>query len=125
MEIRELAEVYLRYFQSKRQQDQWSVKEVDTLVGQSPEAGWELTKALVGQSRSDAELAYIAAGPLEDLLRKHGPALIDTIANQAQNNERLQLALSGAWLEPQDAIYARWYSLMSDYGFADGRREAL
>jgi hypothetical protein len=52
---------------------------------------------LINPASSDKALAFIAAGPLEDLLKKHGPVVIDCIENESEENARLQLALSGVW----------------------------
>lgn len=70
-------------------------------------------------------LAYIAAGPLEDLLRNHGAAVMALIERECVTNERLRLALSGVWIEREDPIWDRWYALIWKYGFAEGLREPL
>lgn len=42
----------------------------------------------------------VAAGPLEDLVRKHGNALVHEIEDVATQDERFRLALRGVWLPP-------------------------
>jgi len=120
-----IAGAYLRYHERKREEDRWAVDEIDALVAGDPDTAWEVTRALLGQARSDEELAYIAAGPLEDLLKTHGPRVIDRIERECRNDERLQLALSGVWVRPDDPVFGRWYALMRQYGFAEGGRTAL
>ena len=39
----------------------------------------------------------LAAGPLEDLLAHHGPAIIDRVEAHARRDERFDLLLGGVW----------------------------
>jgi hypothetical protein len=125
MDENTIAETYLRYHDRKREDDRWAVEEVDGLVARHPDAAWELTRILLSKAASDEVLAYVAAGPLEDLLKKHGPSIIDRVEEESRTNDRVRLALSGAWIRPGDPVFERWYALMSRYGFADGRRRPL
>jgi len=43
---------------------------------------------LINTASSDEALAYMAAGPLEDLFKKHGPVVIDCIENESEENAR-------------------------------------
>jgi hypothetical protein len=95
----QVVDSYLRHYALKEEQDFWAFDQVNHIVRRDPAAGWRLTFLLVNKSPSDEALAYIAAGPLEDLLTFHGPTLIDDVAVAARADERLQLALSGVWVE--------------------------
>ena len=118
--------MYLRFQAGKREEDRWAWEAVETLVDEDPEAAWRITCMLVDKTSSDDELAFVAAGPLEDLLKKHGPSLIDRVEEESRENARLQLALSGVWgIQPSDPIFDRWYALMWKYGFAEGKRSPL
>jgi hypothetical protein len=116
---------YLRHYALKEQQDFWAFDEVNQTVRRDPMAGLRLTCLLVNKASSDEALAYVAAGPLEDLLTFHGPTLIDQVAVAARADERLQLALSGVWLDRANPVWGRWFALMNEFGFADGKRVAL
>ena len=71
-------------------------------------------------------LAYIAAGPLEDLLKLHGLHVIARVEQESKTDVRLQLALSGVWgIVPGHPLFERWYALMWKYGFAGGERQPL
>jgi hypothetical protein len=98
---------------------------VSELVSRDADDGWRITCILVNSAPSDEALAYVAAGPLKDLLKKHGSAVIDWIEEESRLNDRLRLALSGVWLQQDDPIWQRWYELMWKYGFADGKRMPL
>src|SRR6516225_3049095 len=63
----DIAAAYLGHFATKRKDDAWAVTEVDDLIRRDAVRGWEVTRALVQKAESDEALAYIAAGPLEDL----------------------------------------------------------
>ena len=92
----------------------------------NPAEALTLTFSLVNASESNKALAIVAADPLEDLLKDHGPTLIDRIEEESSKNDKLCLALSGVWgINPGHPVYERWYALMQNYGFADGRRAAL
>jgi hypothetical protein len=121
----ELASAYLQYFESKRKEDRWAWSDVDELVRRDADHGWEITRILVNTSTSDEALAFVAAGPLEDLLKKHGLAVIDRIENECNENNRLRMALSGVSIEPDRPVFERWYALMWKYGFAEGKRVGL
>lgn len=125
MNSEELAEAYLRYHARKDQADQWAWEAVE-LVNHNPDEAWQIVCALVDKAANDETLAYVAAGPLEDLLKKHGPAVIDRVEEKSSNDPRFQLALSGVWgIEPNNPIFDRWYALMWKYGFAEGKRSPL
>jgi hypothetical protein len=121
----QVVDSYLRHYAFKEEQDFWAFDEVNQIVRRDPAAGLRLTCLLVNQTTSDEALAYVAAGPLEDLLTFHGPLFIDHVAVAARADERLQLALSGVWLNRANPVWERWFALMNEFGFADGKRVAL
>ena len=44
--------------------------------------------------------------------------MIESIQKAADADERVQLALSGVWLDEDDGeIYSNWFALMKRYGF--------
>jgi len=126
MNREDLASTYLRHYILKQQEDGWAVRELNTLVQDDPTEAWEVTRILVNAAPSDRALAYVAAGPLEELLNNHGPVVIDRIEEESRQNLRLQLALSGVWgIDPSHPLFDRWYALMWKYGFAEGKRRPL
>lgn len=46
---------------------------------------------------SDRVIAVFAAGPLEDLLAKHGQKYIDRIEELALEDEKFNMLLGGVW----------------------------
>ena len=85
--------------------DNWAVDEVFNLTQQDPMKFWEVTRLLIAAAPTEAALAYVAAGPLEELLREHGLTLFDDIADEARKDKRFLYALSGVWLDEDDDIF--------------------
>jgi hypothetical protein len=125
MDPEKLANEYLLFCESKKEDCRWAWSEVDDLVRRDPDKGWEITCILVNKASSDEALGFVAAGALEDLLRKHGPTVIDRVEHESQENVRLQTALSGVWIAPESPVFNRWCALMWKYGFAEGKRTPL
>jgi len=121
----EVVGAYFRYFKTKQAEDVWANEKVDELARRDPDEGWKITRILVDAAPSNEALAFVAAGPLEDLLKNQGPAVIDRIEKEAESNDRLRLALSGVWLDSENPIWKRWHALMWKYGFTEGKRTPL
>jgi hypothetical protein len=85
--------------QGHREDATWARDALDAMVRNDPDAAWPLLIDLVNSSPDDATLAYIAAGPLEDLIVLHGVTMIDRIESTAATNGRLRRALTGVWVE--------------------------
>jgi hypothetical protein len=62
-----------------------------------------LVAALLRAADSDDDLGLVGAGPLEDLLHRHGAALIDSIDDLARRDPQFAKALRGVWWSPDDA----------------------
>ncbi len=58
----------------------------------------ELVAALLERAPDDDGVALVAAGPLEDLLHRHGQELVDVVERRARQDCRFGQALGGVWL---------------------------
>jgi hypothetical protein len=130
MTDQELAEMFLREYddvQKSRKTPRQAILYVDTLVNNDPQNALELLATIIDCCKNNEELAYVAAGPLENLFVYHGYAIIDKIKEKADCSEKFQLALSGVWLdEDEDTIFFRWRELLELYKFVgDNPRQAL
>jgi hypothetical protein len=67
------------------------------VAGDDAHAGWELCRRLV-ELAADERLETIGAGPLEDLVSRHGAALVERITALARDDARFGRALSAVWL---------------------------
>lgn len=73
------------------------VIDVDDIVRGDSEQGWFVIQLIFAACRNDFERACLAAGPLEDLLSKHGSAVIDTVELTASKNSEFRELLAGVW----------------------------
>ena len=97
-----LIATYVRHAIEKRDADVWAWETVGALArDENPEVAWDLVVELLRRT-PDEHLSYVAAGPLEDMVRRHAPALIEWIEGEAQRDERFQWALGCIWLHEGD-----------------------
>lgn len=75
----------------------WAFEEACELLSRDPERLWRITLRLIEQAPDDAALAYVAAGPLEDILALHGPEFIERVEALARRDSRFLLALASVW----------------------------
>ena len=89
---------YFRHLEQKSAADIWAWTRVYEIAsGPSAEAGWDLVVELVRRV-PDAEFGQVAAGPLEELLKTHGQALVEWIEGESRRNARFKEALGRIWL---------------------------
>jgi hypothetical protein len=97
------AQLATAYFAYQRNQDEalaWAWNAVNVAGFPDPERKLEQVLLLLAAAPDDWQIGLLAAGPLEDLIRHWGSAVIDRIASEAPTNPRLRQALAGIWLEP-------------------------
>jgi hypothetical protein len=76
----------------------WGWDAVNDFVHTAPaEKAWDLVVELLRRA-PDEVLGDVAAGPLEDVVRLHGSALIAWIEGEARRDERFRWALGCVWL---------------------------
>ena len=93
----------------------WAPAELDRILEEEgPEAAWPIVLALVEEADDDA-MAPLGAGPLENLLRRHGPEMIDRVEVRAATDQRFRFCLSHVWKgEMPDEIWARAVAARGD-----------
>lgn len=78
------------------------------LVEDEPTMAWDVIKAVVSRyseddlfstTRSEAQrvVGNLAAGPLEELLDRHGPQFIEIVEAEALRDRRMVWTLGGVW----------------------------
>jgi len=80
-------------------------EELDSAISDEPERAWPVICKIIKRIAHDDILAYVAAGPLEDLLVRHPHAFIDRVEALAKQDAHFRRAVSGVW---------RWNSLPAD-----------
>ncbi len=109
----ELSDAYWRYLKNHAQDDQWAWLEVDHF--DSPETVWPQLLELVDTAPDREALAYIGAGPLEDLLLQHGPTVIDRIELEVRRRPKLVEALANVWSDGfESAVMSRITAIVPD-----------
>jgi hypothetical protein len=76
----------------------WELSEM--IGGGAPDdldAAWQITVALVERAPDEGALGFVAAGPVEDLVRTRHAELGDRILEEARRNPAFRRALPGIW----------------------------
>lgn len=84
------------------------------LVQRSPEEALAFIHAVRALDSSDWVIECLAAGPLEDLLATHGPAMIDRIVLEARRDPSFRHLLGGVWRNCIDEVV--WEKLQAIVG---------
>lgn len=71
--------------------------EMSELVDSQPERAWHLIQLLIGAAPDYGVLSAVAAGPVEDLIDRHGDAFMPRIAEKAKTSARLRTCLRGVY----------------------------
>ena len=95
----------------------WAFEELDDLISTHPERAWLITLEMISRTTDQAALAYIAVGPLEDILAYHGEIFIERIENLARKDPHFCLAVCGVWGQSRfkPAIYDRIQKLLGTH----------
>jgi len=104
-----LAERYLAYIRAwdgehppaDDHPDAWGADVFFELTWKHPVLGLIATVAALAACETPEELAFVSAGPLEDLIADHGATLIDEIEARAARAPRFAYALTGVWPQGQ------------------------
>lgn len=86
----------------------WTWQKVDDEVRSGDlDRAYDITPPLLRAAKTNDELSYIAAGPLEDLVDGYGEPALDRLEKASDEDARLQFALSGIRLLPESPILQR------------------
>jgi hypothetical protein len=108
----------------EREEAFWAFGEVWDMCCKNPDDAWDFIVGVLAQDSSDCELQNLSAGPLEDLLAKHGPNVIDRVEDEARRNPLFAKLLGGVWQNDMSAdVWARVQAVWDRRGW-DGNPEA-
>jgi hypothetical protein len=85
----------------------WADDEFDDLVRREPEEAWKGVLGVLGATSDELTLSTLAAGPLEDLISRHGHAFIARIEEAAARDSKFKELLHGVWRTGEPAIWER------------------
>ena len=95
--FQELVQTYLSLAHGYTDETFWAFDRMVELMRDDPDEAWAVTKALIAQAANEEELAYVAAGPLEELLQEHGARFEKEIFIEARRDPTFRRALTGVW----------------------------
>jgi len=75
----------------------WAFGRLCDLCCDAPDEAWDVILCMLAQDHSPVILENLSAGPLEDLLAKHGPTIIDRVEAQARRDPWFARLLGGVW----------------------------
>lgn len=75
----------------------WVVEKVWDLCDDAPNEAFEFILAVLDQDVSSTTLAILSAGPLEALLRRHGPRIIGRVERCARRDANFTKLLEHVW----------------------------
>ena len=70
---------------------------MDDLVFDDPERALVVINEILQSTDKDRDIQDLAAGPLEDLLVRHGSLIIDRVEELATSEEKFKHLLGGVW----------------------------
>jgi tetratricopeptide (TPR) repeat protein len=88
-----LIATYFRHFATKDEALFWAWERLQEYVTADPRKAWELTVQLIAAAPDARALAYVAAGPLEDLLYAQGALFVDEVERLASSDPKFLSAL--------------------------------
>ena len=88
------------------------------LVREEPEAAWHLVLAVLRLDSSSEIQEVLSAGPLEDLLSKHGELIIGKVESQAKSDPEFARLLGGVWQNSiSESVWSRVQAVWSRSGW--------
>lgn len=88
--------------------DNWPNDLLWNFCESSPELAWELIESIIETDNNEIILANLAAGPLEDLLSKHGEKFIDRLEIKLRKYPEYRRLIKFLWRNDiSDPVWAR------------------
>ena len=75
----------------------WAYSAMDELCDRNPKQCFQQILTILDIDSSELILGTLAAGPLEDLLSRHGVDVVDQIETESRRNPKLKVLLTGVW----------------------------
>lgn len=113
LDLRKVAEGWIKMHHSSEDSAEykdnfWAYSRLSDLCDNEPEKCFEVIGMIRSIDGSDVILSNLAAGPLEDLLSKHGELFIDRIEKATETDIQLRKLLGAVWQNSiSDSIWKR------------------
>lgn len=76
-------------------EDAWD--QIDELVTGEPDRAWRIIRAVINSAPDYGVLSAIAAGPVEDLISRHGDTFMPILLEDAKNSARVRICLRATY----------------------------
>jgi hypothetical protein len=101
-ELKPLAESWVAFWLAEADSPEketlsWVCDREWDLVQDEPLLAWVMILEILKLNSSGKIQEVLSAGPLEDLLAKHGPLVIELVESEAKQNKRFAQLLGGVW----------------------------
>ena len=112
-EKRLLAEAWIAFSHANRDAvaddaDFSAWEQMTDLCLEAPDIAWDVILLILATDQSIATMETLSAGPLEDLLGRHGLLFIDRVEAEARADPKFASLLGGVWKNAMtDAIWER------------------
>ena len=122
-ELTDLAESWIAFTKAHENSEEynalfWVFDRACDLSNEEPEELWQLILKVLSLNSSNEILAVLSAGPLEDLLAKHGNAMIDRVEKEAKSNPLFAKLLGGVWQNSMtNEVWARVQTVWNRRGW--------
>lgn len=109
----ELIDAYLNYYRTKNEEFWWAWEEADKK--RSPDDLGFVFK-LIQACRDDSEIAYVAAGPLRDLLIAQHLVIKEQLSVMVRQHKSMQKAIQALILSPGTPERKTLDEILNKYG---------
>lgn len=96
-----LLSTYLKTKVEKGSQEQEDHAEafdlVQWMIENDADLAWRVVRLACSADITDEDMAFVAAGVLENLLGYHGPAIFERLETAARQDKRMRLMLAMVW----------------------------
>ena len=112
-ELTDFAESWITFRKAPRNSEEyealfWVIDRSYDLMYEEPNEIWRLILKILSLNNSNKIQEILSAGLLEDLLAKHGAAMIDRVEKEAKSNPLFANLLGGVWQNSMtDEVWAR------------------
>jgi hypothetical protein len=81
----------------ERSYQEAAADEVSRLEQNDPEKCWRLLELSCAENLPDDRIAFLAAGPFENLLGNHGAAFVERVEIAARRSEHMRFLVATVW----------------------------
>jgi hypothetical protein len=119
----DLARVWIDHYQAEYNSDRsnallWSTDRMDYLVDYLPQKAWQIILIIWSMDRSRKTMGMLSAGPIENLLSKHGDETIELVEAEARRDPSFAKLLGGVWKHTMtDEVWARLQAVCDHRGW--------